>query len=76
MHNPKSTPPMKSVQLSLMTIPQVGKEVQVHRSTIYGWIKSGVLPAVRLGRSIRIRRTDLEAVIHSNRTFSRKEALA
>jgi len=65
-----------TLQTNLMTIPQVGEELQLHRSTVYGWIKAGLVPAVKLGRSLRVRRTDLEAVINASRTFSRQEALA
>jgi excisionase family DNA binding protein len=65
-----------ALQTNLMTIPQVGEELQLHRSTVYGWIKAGMVPAVKLGRSLRVRRTDLEAVINASRTFSRQEALA
>jgi excisionase family DNA binding protein len=34
---------------------------------VYGWLRTGELPAARLGRVWRIRRQDLEAFIESKR---------
>jgi excisionase family DNA binding protein len=33
--------------------------------SLYEWIRLGRMPAVRLGRAIRIRRTDVEGVIQN-----------
>lgn len=35
-------------------------EADVDRESIYRWIKTGMLPATRVGRWIRIRRDDFE----------------
>ena len=61
---------------SLMTVNQTALILQYRPAGVYELISRGVLPAVRIGNRYRIRRTDLEAMLHANRTFSRKEALA
>ena len=61
---------------SLMTVNQTAQILQYRPAGVYELISRGVLPAVRIGNRYRIRRTDLEAMLHANRTFSRKEALA
>jgi excisionase family DNA binding protein len=45
----------------LLSVPQVCEEWVAHENTVYGWIRSGQLPAVKIGpRMIRVRRSDLE----------------
>jgi len=46
------------------TVPEAAEMLSVSPSTIWRWIKSGKLPAYRVGeRSIRIKRVDLEGMI-------------
>lgn len=52
----------------LMTIPEVTAYLKVCKATTQRWAKEGVLPAVKLGKSWRIRRSDLEAWYESKRT--------
>lgn len=54
--------------MDFLTIRQICKELGVSRFTVYGWIRSGELPAVDLAlgedRSMyRVRRTELETFI-------------
>lgn len=37
--------------------------IRVHRCTIYGMIKRGSLPAIRVGKTLRIRKEDLQAFL-------------
>ncbi len=43
----------------LLTVEEVAEALQVGRSMVYGLIQAGSLPAIRLGRLRRIRRSDL-----------------
>ena len=60
----------------LLTVKQTAVLLQYRPHTVYGLVANGVLPAVRIVKSLRIRRSDLDAMLHENRTFSRKEALS
>ncbi|MDQ7819710.1 MAG: helix-turn-helix domain-containing protein [Armatimonadota bacterium] len=51
----------------LMTVEQVAAYLQVHRMTVYRYIRSGRLPAARVGRVYRVRRADLEAFLDRHR---------
>ena len=45
----------------LLSVPQICEEWETHENTVYGWIRSGQLPAGKIGpRMIRVRRSDLE----------------
>jgi excisionase family DNA binding protein len=46
---------------ALYTTGEVAKLLRVHPRTIQEWIKSGMLPAVRYGKLLRIRQADLVA---------------
>jgi excisionase family DNA binding protein len=47
----------------LLTVPQVAEEFQVTDQTIRNWIDSGVLPAVRIGRAFRIKRSAVDELL-------------
>lgn len=45
----------------LLSVPEVSGKAKAHENTVRGWIRSGQLPAVKIGpRMIRVRRSDLE----------------
>jgi len=48
----------------LLTVEQIASEFQVTSQTIRNWIRSGALSAVKVGHVYRIRREDLEAMMH------------
>lgn len=54
-----------TVQPELLRIDQVAILLQVAVGTAYGLVKKGDLRAVRIGRSVRVRRIDLDTFIAS-----------
>jgi len=44
------------------------ERLQVTERTVYGWLRRGSLPALKLGRLWRIRPEDLEDFLESART--------
>ncbi len=44
----------------LLTVSEVANAMRVSNMTVYRLIKSGELPAVRVGKNYRLRETDLE----------------
>ena len=58
----------KVMNEKLLTPEQVAKRLQVTERTVYGWLRRGTLPALKLGRLWRIRPEDLEAFLESART--------
>jgi excisionase family DNA binding protein len=46
----------------LITIEEAAEYLRLSRNTVYGLCRRGVLPAIKLGRKWRVRRSDLEAL--------------
>ena len=46
-----------------MTVAEVAETLKLNQQTIRNWIDQGSLPALRVGRRVRIRRADFERVL-------------
>ncbi len=53
--------------LDLLSIDDVCQELGMGKSWVYGRIKSGEIPSVKLGRNIKVRQEDLEAYLEGQR---------
>jgi excisionase family DNA binding protein len=51
-----------------LTVAEVAELLKLNQQTVRNWIDQGSLPAVRVGRRVRIRRSDLERVIEDGST--------
>jgi excisionase family DNA binding protein len=47
----------------ILTVEQAAEVLQIHKVTVYKYIRSGLLPAVKLGKVYRIYRNDVEALL-------------
>ena len=56
-------PIIESPNLDLLTLDEVARRLKVDPTTVGRMIKKGEIAAVRWGRSVRIRRVDLEQFI-------------
>ena len=66
---------MDMTEEQLLTVEQVARMLQLKPPTIYGAVRQGRLPVVRLWRgkrrsAIRFRRTDIEAFIEERTELS------
>lgn len=48
-----------------LDIKEVSRYLHVSRSTLYTWIREGLLPVKRVGRQIRIKREKLDEMIEA-----------
>lgn len=55
----------------VLTVEQAAEYLQMHKATVYKYIRAGLLPAARLGKIYRIARRDLEALLTSDRDSGR-----
>jgi excisionase family DNA binding protein len=53
--------------MRLLSIPQLCQELGMGKSWVYRRLRSGEIPSVRLGRSIKVRRQDLEEYLQRHR---------
>jgi excisionase family DNA binding protein len=52
----------------LLTAREVGERLGLTTETVLVWVRRGELPALRLGRAIRFRETDLDAWLEQRAT--------
>jgi excisionase family DNA binding protein len=60
--------------VQLLSIAQLCQELGMGKSWIYRRLRSGEIPSVRLGRSIKVRREELEEYLQSHRHPARSRA--
>jgi excisionase family DNA binding protein len=48
---------------SFLTVAEVAEMLKLNQQTVRNWIDQGSLPALRVGRRVRIKRSDLERVL-------------
>ena len=53
--------------VQLLSIPQLCQELGMGKSWIYRRLRSGEIPSVRLGRTIKVRRDELEQYLNRHR---------
>ncbi len=50
-----------------LRVSQVARLLGVARSTVYGWVNDGVLPAVKIGKVTLILGEDMQELLRSHR---------
>jgi excisionase family DNA binding protein len=50
---------------SFLTVAEVAELLRLNQQTVRNWIDAGSLPAVRVGRRVRIKRSDLDRILES-----------
>ncbi len=50
---------------SFLTVAEVAEVLRLNQQTVRNWIDAGSLPAVRVGRRVLIKRSDLDRVVQS-----------
>ena len=48
---------------SFLTVAEVAEMLKLNQQTVRNWIDQGSLPALKVGRRVRIKRSDLDAVL-------------
>ncbi len=59
---------MNSTWEEYLTINEIARHLKLNHQTIRNWIAQGRLPAIRIGRRIRIRRADLDVILAQGTT--------
>ncbi len=57
-----------------LTVAEVAELLKLNQQTVRNWIDQGSLPALKVGRRVRIRRSDLERVLDEGATRTGKAA--
>jgi excisionase family DNA binding protein len=59
---------LESTEEEFLTVAEVAELLKLNQQTVRNWIDAGSLPAVKVGRRVRIRRSDLERKLEEGRT--------
>ena len=59
--------PQERQSLNLPSIPELCQELGMGKSWVYRRLRSGEIPSVKLGRSFKVRRDDLEEYLGKHR---------
>lgn len=62
---------------SFLTVAEVAEVLKLNQQTVRNWIDQGSLPALRVGRRVRIRRSDFNRILaesYSGRTTTARPA--
>jgi excisionase family DNA binding protein len=51
---------------SFLTVAEVAEILKLNQQTVRNWIDQGSLPALRVGRRVRIKRSDFERVLEES----------
>jgi len=49
-----------------LTVPETAERMRVSKMTVYRLIRSGKLPAVQIGKTYRVKETDLEEYLDAS----------
>ena len=59
----------------LLTVEEVASTLKMNQQTIRNWIDNGYLPAIRIGRRVRIKRSDFDALLEASYTGTRQPSV-
>jgi excisionase family DNA binding protein len=59
---------------SYLTVAEVAETLKLNQQTVRNWIDQGSLPALRVGRRVRIKRSDFERLLDEGYTAGREAA--
>lgn len=49
--------------MEFLTVQEIAEMLKVNKAFIYGLIKEGTLPAVKIGKAFRVAKSDFEAFL-------------
>jgi excisionase family DNA binding protein len=51
---------------SYLTVAEVAETLKLNQQTVRNWIDAGTLPALRVGRRVRIKRSDFQRILEES----------
>jgi excisionase family DNA binding protein len=55
-----------------LTVVEIAAWLKMNQQSIRNWIDSGYLPAIRIGRRVRVKRSDFDALLEASYTGKRQ----
>lgn len=57
---------------ALITVAEIAAELKMNQQTSPNWIDSGCVPAIRVGRRVRVKQSDFDALLEANYTRNKQ----
>ena len=54
------------IEETYLTVAEVAATLKLNQQTVRNWIDAGTLPALRVGRRVRIKRSDFERILEES----------
>jgi excisionase family DNA binding protein len=64
----------KDLEDSFLTVAEVAATLKLNQQTVRNWIDQGSLPAIRVGRRVRIRQSDFDRLLEQGYTSGGESA--
>jgi excisionase family DNA binding protein len=61
-------------QDEFLTVAVIAGILKINQQTVRNWIDPGILPALHIGRRVRVRRSDFEALLERATPAARQQA--
>ena len=58
---------------TLLTVADVAEMLQLNQQTVRNWINQGSLPALKVGRRVRIKRSDFDRLLETSYTDATRD---
>lgn len=55
-----------TLENEILTVSEVSAYLRLSRTTVWRWCNEGKLPAFKIGRGWRVRRQDVEQILHAS----------
>lgn len=62
-------------QDEFLTVAEIAGILKINQQTVRNWIDPGILPALHIGRRVRVRRSDFEALLERGYTRGKAAGL-
>jgi len=61
------------IEETYLTVAEVAEKLKLNQQTVRNWIDQGSLPALRVGRRVRIKRSDFERILEESYNGGRRQ---
>ena len=65
---------MSATDDEFLTVADIARILKLNQQTVRNWIDQGYLPALRVGRRVRVRRTDLDRLLEKSSVRPQRRA--
>ncbi len=74
MATKKKTEPLTDEEDPILNVSEVGRQLGIHRSTVWRWAKTGLLEAIRMpSNHVGVRKSEVNKILAASAFFKDKQ---